>query len=82
MKATTIKQRPTLMRLKSVHHLADGTKRKWLKLLTKDKVKAMPHELSKKYKCDVVTVEGPSGEMLIRVYHSTGCVDSITATPL
>lgn len=69
------------MRLKSVHYLSDGTKRKWLKLMTEDKVKALPLELSKKYKCDVVTVESPE-EILMRVYHSTGCVDTITATPL
>lgn len=37
------------MRLKSVHHLPDGTQRKWLKLMTKEKVKALPMELSKKY---------------------------------
>ena len=81
MKATTMKKQP-LMRLKSVHHLPDGTQRKWLKLMTRDKVKALPQELSKKYKCDVVTVEGPGGVMLIRVYHSAGSVDTISATPL
>lgn len=70
------------MRLKSVHHLPDGTQRKWLKLMAKDKVKALPHELSKKYKCDVVTVEGPGGVMIMRVYHSAGSVDTISATPL
>lgn len=84
MKATTViktKKEP-LMKLKSVHHLPDGTQRKWLKLMTRDKVKALPLELSKKYKCDVVSVEGPGGVTLMRVYHSTGSVDSITATPL
>ena len=70
------------MRLKSVHRLPDGTQRKWLKLMTKDKVKAMPRELSKKYKCDVVTVESPGGAMIMRVYHSAGSVDTISATPL
>lgn len=76
-----MKKQP-LMRLKSVHRLPDGTQRKWLKLMTKDKVKAMPRELSKKYKCDVVTVEGPGGAMIMRVYHSAGSVDTISATPL
>lgn len=69
------------MRLKGIHTLADGTKRKWLKLMTKEKSDALPSELSRKYRCDIVTIEG-YGEITIRVYHSTGCVDTITATPL